>query len=213
MQPKWKKNIYQRKNKYTPFSPTKKTSPLKVSVVDRLPSPTFRGQNVARKVPSVARGIYERLAIYSQSQLCVSTNPALLTLEAGEFNSTRNRSKLGMGVSKHHVFTPRNTLGEKVRVSGGILMFFFLKFRDMTYYREYFQCQKMSISIPRTKSYMKNSEMIWCKLSRPNCRLVTDPGREVWIYPCLPPRTQDASHPPKPSICGWETPCAARVRP
>lgn len=31
----------------------------------------------------MARGIYERIAIYSQSQLCVSTSPGVLTIEAG----------------------------------------------------------------------------------------------------------------------------------
>ena len=60
--------------------------------------------------------------------------------------------------------TQRNTMlekrGEKVRGLGGNFDVLFLKFRDMTHYR-FFQCQRMNISIPRTKSYMKNSEMIW----------------------------------------------------
>ena len=62
------------------------------SPISRLPSHLPAAQ---KKVPSVARGIYERLAIYSQSQLCVSTNPALLTLEAGEFNSTMKSIEVG----------------------------------------------------------------------------------------------------------------------
>ena len=97
---------------------------------------------------------------------------------------------LGMGVSKHHGFlvveaqeTPCfYKLGESLWVvfgREGFDVFFFEVQGTWLIIENIFNYQKMNISIPRTKSYMKNSEMIWANDSGQTAA----PGREVWIYP------------------------------